>query len=179
MAIAKLSYHSHLVPVPPAGALPAASVQLDHFLWICYKSNWDLQASKALTGFPPCCGYILGLNRTVLAQGLLDITNSWQWDKVRALPDHAETDQHGLFLSLGMGLAESCCYSYPGAALGAPCLPLINTVLWILAIWRFWIGLTGYLCSALLVDHKIVLMSAQFCLTTGLTNTWLVKITVG
>ena len=93
------------------------------------QSNLDLRASKALTGCLPCCGYILGLNRTVLAQGLLDIMNSWQWDKVRALPDHAETDQHGLFLSLGMGLAESCCYSCLGAAaLGAHCLPLINAL---------------------------------------------------
>lgn len=179
MGIAKLSYHTRLLPLPPAGALPAASVQLDFFWWICYKSNLDLRASKALTGWFPCCGYILGLNRTVLAQGLRDITNSWQWDKVRALLDHAETDQHGLFLSLGMGLTESCCYSCLGAALGAHCLPLINTVLRILAIWRFWIGLAGYLCSALLVNHKTALMSAQFCLTTGLTNTWLVKITVG
>lgn len=39
----------------------------------------------------------------MLAQGQLDIMNSWQQDRVRTLPDHAETDQHGLFMSLGMG----------------------------------------------------------------------------
>lgn len=53
----------------------------------------------------------------MLAQGLLDTMDSWQLDKVKALTDHAGTDQCGLFMSLGMGLMD---YSCLGAALGHP-----------------------------------------------------------
>lgn len=42
-----------------------------------------------------------------MAQGQLDIMNSWQQDRVRTLPDHAETDQRGLFMSLGTGSGVS------------------------------------------------------------------------
>lgn len=63
-------------------------------------------------------------SRTVLAQGLLDTMNSWQWDKVKALPDHAGTDQPGLFMSLGMGHVG---YSCLGADLGDRCLPFMSS----------------------------------------------------
>lgn len=68
------------------------------------QSNLHFRSSKAPKECLPCCCYNLGLNRTVLAQGLLDIMTSWQQGKGRTLLDHAETDQHGLFMSLGMGL---------------------------------------------------------------------------
>lgn len=54
----------------------------------------------------------------MLAQKLPDVMNSWQWVKVRALLDHADAEQHGLFMSPGMALVLGCCYCFLGAALG-------------------------------------------------------------
>lgn len=104
------------------------------------QSNLGLWASKALEECLPICGYILGFNRTVLAHGLLDTLNSWQLDKVKALLDHAGTDQCGLFMSLGMGLMGCSCL---GAALGDHCLPLMSSAGQCWPFGDFWLCLAG------------------------------------
>lgn len=79
-------------------------------------------------------------SRAVLAQGLLDIMNSWQRDKVKALPAHAGTDQPGLFMSLGMGFVG---YSCLGAALGDRCLPFMSSACQGWPFGDLWLCLAG------------------------------------
>lgn len=76
----------------------------------------------------------------MLAQGPVDTMNSWQLDTVRALPDHAGTDQCGLFMSLGMALMG---YSCLGAALGDHYLPLMSSACQCWPFGDFWLCLAG------------------------------------
>lgn len=130
------------------------------------QTTLGLWAPKAPGECLPCCGYILGLNRTLLAQGLLDTMNSWQQDKVQALLDHAGTDHCGLFMSLGMGLMG---YSCLGAALGDHCLPLMTSVGQCWPFGDFWLCLAGCLGLALSVSRKPALVCAQSGLTRAQT----------
>lgn len=94
----------------------------------------------------------------MLAQGLLDTMNSWQRDKVKALPDHAGTDQCGLLLSLGVGLTG---YSCLGAALGDRCLSLVSSACQCWPFGGFWLRLA--VCALLFPSA----MSQHWCEPSG------------